>query len=169
MTKEVHLYASQRVSRKAKNGKDGTDGVGITSADVVYISDAPVVFGELLGPGLVTPYVPLRVADLLDQNEKEPLLAQRLSTKVLMYNEEASPDGAPVSNLWELHPCRQNGSSDHRYRLSAANHALATFKPKLLGIMQKRKSASLLLSSDRGRWFICSNSGNQRGKFVRID
>lgn len=75
---------------------------GIASADVVYISDAPLVFGELLGPGLVTPYVPPRVADLLDQNEKEPLLAQRLSTKVLMYNEEANPDGAPVSNLWEL-------------------------------------------------------------------
>ncbi|SFV38791.1 iron(III) transport system substrate-binding protein [Devosia crocina] len=74
----------------------------IASADVVYISDAPVVFNELLGPGLVTSYVPLRVADLLDENEKEPLLAQRLSTKVLMYNEDANPDGAPVSNLWEL-------------------------------------------------------------------
>lgn len=33
MTKVVHLYASQRVSRRAK---DGTDGVGITSADVVF-------------------------------------------------------------------------------------------------------------------------------------
>ncbi|MGV3575313.1 MAG: ABC transporter substrate-binding protein [Devosia sp.] len=75
---------------------------GIASADVVYISDAPVVFSELLGPGLVTAYVPPRVTDLLDQNEKEPLLAQRLSTKVLMYNEEANPNGAPVSNLWEL-------------------------------------------------------------------
>lgn len=75
---------------------------GIASADVVYISDAPVVFSELLAPGLVTAYVPPRVTDLLDQNEKEPLLAQRLSTKVLMYNEEANPDGAPVSNLWEL-------------------------------------------------------------------
>lgn len=75
---------------------------GIASADVVYISDAPVVFGELLGPGLVVPYVPPRVIPLLDDSEREPLLAQRLSTKVLMYNEEANPDGAPVSNLWEL-------------------------------------------------------------------
>lgn len=33
MTKVVHLYASQRVSRRAKDGKDG---VGITSADVVF-------------------------------------------------------------------------------------------------------------------------------------
>lgn len=75
---------------------------GIASADVVYISDAPVVFTELLGPGLITQYVPPRVVPLLDNAEKNPLLAQRLSTKVLMYNEEANPDGAPVSNLWEL-------------------------------------------------------------------
>ena len=75
---------------------------GIASVDVVYISDAPVVFTELLGPGLVTRYVPPRVDSLLDDNEKTPLLAQRLSTKVLMYNEEANPDGSPVSNLWEL-------------------------------------------------------------------
>ncbi len=75
---------------------------GIASVDVVYISDAPVVFSELLGPGLVTPYVPPRVAPLLDKSEQRPLLAQRLSTKVLMYNEEANPDGAPVDNLWDL-------------------------------------------------------------------
>nr|WP_312794573.1 ABC transporter substrate-binding protein [Tianweitania sp.] len=75
---------------------------GIASADVVYISDAPVVFKDLLEPGLITRYVPPRVASLLDENEKSPLLAQRLSTKVLMYNEEANPSGAPVKNLWEL-------------------------------------------------------------------
>ena len=75
---------------------------GIASVDVVYISDAPVVLTELLGPGLVTQYVPPRVVPLLDDSEKNPLLAQRLSTKVLMYNEEANPDGSPVTNLWEL-------------------------------------------------------------------
>jgi len=42
-----------------------------------------------------------------------------------------------------------------------------TFKAALIGIMQNRKSASLLLSSDPGAWFICRNSGNQKGKFVR--
>jgi iron(III) transport system substrate-binding protein len=75
---------------------------GIANVDVVYISDAPVVFNELLAPGLIVPYVPPRVADLLDEAEKTPLLSQRLSTKVLMYNEEAYPDGSPVTNLWQL-------------------------------------------------------------------
>ncbi|GLQ52886.1 ABC transporter substrate-binding protein [Devosia nitrariae] len=75
---------------------------GIANVDVVYISDAPVVYTELLGPGLVLPYVPPRVVPLLDDSEKFPLLAQRLSTKVLMYNEEAHPNGSPVTNLWQL-------------------------------------------------------------------
>ncbi|MGV3651253.1 MAG: ABC transporter substrate-binding protein [Devosia sp.] len=75
---------------------------GIANVDVVYISDAPVVFRDLLEPGLVARYVPPRVEGLLDDSEKSPLLAQRLSTKVLMYNEEAYPDGSPITNLWQL-------------------------------------------------------------------
>ncbi len=75
---------------------------GVANADVVYISDTPVVLTELLEAGIITPYVPPRVADRVPDQYKSPLLAQRLSTKVLMYNEEANPDGAPVSNLWEL-------------------------------------------------------------------
>ena len=75
---------------------------GVANADVVYISDAPVVFDKLLGAGIIGPYVPPRVADRVPAEFKNPLLAQRLSTKVLMYNEETHPDGPPVSNLWEL-------------------------------------------------------------------
>ncbi|TGN67942.1 extracellular solute-binding protein [Paracoccus liaowanqingii] len=75
---------------------------GVAGADVIYISDAPVVLTELLAAGLVARYVPPRVADALDARFTTPLLAQRLSTKVLMYNEESYPDGAPVGNLWDL-------------------------------------------------------------------
>jgi iron(III) transport system substrate-binding protein len=75
---------------------------GVANADVVYISDAPVVLKDLLADKLIQPYVPPRVADKLAEGFKSPLLAQRLSTKVLMYNEEAYPDGAPVTNLWDL-------------------------------------------------------------------
>lgn len=75
---------------------------GIATADVIYISDAPVVLTELLDAGLIEAYVPPRVDELLSDEFKSPLLSQRLSTKVLMYNEEAHPDGAPVDNLWAL-------------------------------------------------------------------
>lgn len=75
---------------------------GVTNADVVYISDSPVVLTELLAGGIIEPYVPPRMADLVLPQYQTPLLAQRLSTKVLMYNEEANPDGSPVTNLWQL-------------------------------------------------------------------
>ncbi|MEM7025261.1 MAG: substrate-binding domain-containing protein [Pseudomonadota bacterium] len=75
---------------------------GVINADVIYISDAPVVFEKLLGAGIIQPYVPPRVSDRVPAEFKDPLLAQRLSTKVLMYNEEAHPDGPPIDNLWEL-------------------------------------------------------------------
>lgn len=75
---------------------------GVTNADVVYISDAPVVLSELFAKGIIEKYVPPRVADRVPEQFKTPLLAQRLSTKVLMYNEEANPNGSPVTNLWQM-------------------------------------------------------------------
>jgi iron(III) transport system substrate-binding protein len=75
---------------------------GSTTADVAYVSDAPVVVTELLAEGVLEGYVPPRVADSLPEEYQTPLVANRLSTKVLMYNEEAYPDGSPVANLWEL-------------------------------------------------------------------
>lgn len=75
---------------------------GSATADVAYVSDAPVVVTELLADGVLVPYVPQRVTDALPDEHREPLAANRLSTKVLMYNEEAHPDGPPVQNLWQL-------------------------------------------------------------------
>jgi len=75
---------------------------GLSNADVVYVSDTPVVLTELLGAGIIKRYVPPRVAGRVDAQYQNPLLAQRLSTKVLMYNEEANPNGAPVDSLWDL-------------------------------------------------------------------
>lgn len=75
---------------------------GVNEVDVAYISDAPVVFGELVQSGILQPFVPPQFADRVPVEFQTPLLANRLSTKVLMYNEEANPDGPPISNLWEL-------------------------------------------------------------------
>jgi iron(III) transport system substrate-binding protein len=91
------MSSTEQIARLQSEAQAGAAG-----ADVVYISDAPVVFTELLESGIIEAYVPPRVADRLGEEFKSPLLAQRLSTKVLMYNEEAHPDGAPVDNLWDL-------------------------------------------------------------------
>jgi iron(III) transport system substrate-binding protein len=74
----------------------------ISNADVAYISDIPVVIEELVKPGILTRYVPPAFASRVPAEFQQPLLANRLSTKVVMYNEEAHPNGPPVRNLWDL-------------------------------------------------------------------
>ena len=91
------ISSSELITRLAT---EHTAGSG--TADVAYVSDAPVVVTDLLADGVLLPYVPARVAEALPSEYQTPLAANRLSTKVLMYNEEAHPDGPPVSNLWEL-------------------------------------------------------------------
>jgi iron(III) transport system substrate-binding protein len=74
----------------------------VRNADVAFISDAPVVLEELVRPGLLTGYVPPAARETVPERFQQPVLAQRLSTKVLMYNEDAHPDGPPIDNLWAL-------------------------------------------------------------------
>ncbi|MGO1510757.1 MAG: ABC transporter substrate-binding protein [Actinomycetaceae bacterium] len=91
------ISSTEQVARLAAE-----DSAGSATADVAYISDGPVVLQDLVEPGILTAYVPPRVADALPEEYTSPLVANRLSTKVLLYNEDAHPDGPPVSNLWEL-------------------------------------------------------------------
>lgn len=91
------ISSTELITRLASEHRAGS-----TTADVAYVSDAPVVVTDLLADDVLVPYVPARVADQLAEEFTAPLVANRLSTKVLMYNEEAYPDGSPISNLWEL-------------------------------------------------------------------
>jgi iron(III) transport system substrate-binding protein len=75
---------------------------GIYEVDVAYISDSPVVYGELVTGGYLEAFVPPQFAELVPEELQTPLLAHRISSKVLMYNEAAYPDGSPITNLWEL-------------------------------------------------------------------
>ncbi|MGV0743788.1 ABC transporter substrate-binding protein [Mycolicibacterium sp. XJ870] len=91
------ISSSELITRLASEHQAGS-----ATADVAYVSDAPVVVTELLADGVLVPYIPARVNDVLADEFREPLLSNRLSTKVLMYNEEANPGGPPVQNLWAL-------------------------------------------------------------------
>ncbi|WP_313612919.1 ABC transporter substrate-binding protein [Agrobacterium sp.] len=93
----IDMSSTEQIARIKSEAQANLPG-----ADVIYISDAPVVLTELVANNLVVPYVPPRVAGVVAEQFKTPLLAQRLSTKVLMYNEEANPNGSPVKNLWDL-------------------------------------------------------------------
>ncbi|MDP3615103.1 MAG: ABC transporter substrate-binding protein, partial [Rubrivivax sp.] len=74
----------------------------IGNADVAYISDIPVVYEDLVKTGILTRYVPSQFATKVPADLQQPLLANRMSTKVLMYSEQAYPNGSPVKNLWDL-------------------------------------------------------------------
>jgi len=91
------ISSTEQIARIRAESQAGTPG-----ADVAYLADAPVVVTDLVEAGLLRSYVPPRLADSVPDEYQTPLLSQRLSTKVLMYNEESHPDGAPVENLWEL-------------------------------------------------------------------
>ncbi|HXV92998.1 MAG TPA: hypothetical protein VD813_06855, partial [Pseudonocardia sp.] len=84
------ISATQQIARIRAEAAAGTPG-----ADVAYLSDAPVVLSELVSEGLLRNYVPPRIAGSVPAEYTEPLLANRLSTKTLMYNEEAHPEGPP--------------------------------------------------------------------------
>jgi len=60
------------------------DQAGVANADVVYISDAPVVYSELVTAGILQRYVPPAFKDRVPAQFQAPLLANRLSTKVVM-------------------------------------------------------------------------------------
>jgi len=75
---------------------------GIHAVDVLYLSEAPTVFGELVPAGRLVSYLPPRVAGQIAPGLTEPLPTHRLSTRALMYNEAAYPDGSPITNLWQL-------------------------------------------------------------------
>lgn len=75
---------------------------GSAGADLAYIADAPVVLTDLVEGGYLERYVPATASEAIPDQYESPLVAHRLSTKVVMYNEEAYPDGSPIDNLWDL-------------------------------------------------------------------
>ncbi|MGL5113872.1 MAG: ABC transporter substrate-binding protein [Beijerinckiaceae bacterium] len=93
----VDISSTRMIARVVAEQK-----ASVHAVDVLYLSDAPVVFNELIRDRRIERYVPPRLADKVPAELTQPLLAQRLSTKVVMYNEAAHPNGAPISNLWEM-------------------------------------------------------------------
>ena len=75
---------------------------GVFQVDVLFNNETPLIVNEFLPRNLVWNFVPSSVADQLDDNEKEPLLVQRWSSRILFYNASKHLNGAPIDNLWDL-------------------------------------------------------------------
>lgn len=76
--------------------------------DVLFFAGENAIRNELLPQNMIWNYVPTTtydgklVADLIPEALRQPLLVHSLESKVVFYNFETYPDGAPVDNLWDL-------------------------------------------------------------------
>ena len=75
---------------------------GVYSVDVLYNAEAPMLLNEALPDKLVWNFVPDNIAGELSASEKEPLLVQRHSSRVVYYNTALNPNGPPIDSLWDL-------------------------------------------------------------------
>lgn len=75
---------------------------GIYAVDILYGNESPSLLAEFLPEGLVWNFIPDEARAQLSEEEMEPFLVQRWSSRVLFYNTGANPDGAPFSNVWDL-------------------------------------------------------------------
>lgn len=74
---------------------------GIYNVDVLFNNETPMIVNEFMPRKMIWNFVPATSAPFLDKNEREPLLVQRWSSRVIMYN-GAKHATAPINNLWDL-------------------------------------------------------------------
>lgn len=75
---------------------------GIYAVDIIYGNESPTLLAEFAPEGLVWNFVPDSARAFLSEEEMEPFLVQRWSSRIFFYNTEAHPDGTPATNLWDF-------------------------------------------------------------------
>jgi iron(III) transport system substrate-binding protein len=75
---------------------------GIYNVDVLFNADLPLLLNEFLERKLAHNFVPEDYASQLDAAEMDPVLVQRWSSRIIIYNAAKNPNGAPIDNLWDL-------------------------------------------------------------------
>lgn len=74
---------------------------GVYEADVLFNNESARIKNETMPQNQAWPFVPDSVVSQLAENEMDPVLVQRWSSRVLIYN-AAVYDTCPVTNLWDL-------------------------------------------------------------------
>lgn len=72
------------------------------TVDVIYNREVPMLIKEFIPKNLVWNFVPSTVESFLDDNEKEPMLIQRWSSRVVFYNSNRNAAGSPIDSFWDL-------------------------------------------------------------------
>jgi iron(III) transport system substrate-binding protein len=74
----------------------------IFNVDIVTTGNSGQVIHEMLNKNRIFNYVPAHYIDRIPVENRDPLLIRVNEAIVVMYNGEAYPDGAPITNVWEL-------------------------------------------------------------------
>jgi len=77
-------------------------GSGLYQTDVLFNNATSTLYGKLLPKKMIWNFVPDDIAPLLAEDEKNPFLVQRWSSRVFIYNTALNPGGPPVDNIWDL-------------------------------------------------------------------
>jgi iron(III) transport system substrate-binding protein len=98
ITLTVYDLGSVKTIEKTVREQDA----GIFTADVITTGNSGQVMYELLGKNRIFNYVPSQFVDRIPEENRDPLLIRVNEAMVFFYNTEVHPDGAPISNVWEL-------------------------------------------------------------------
>jgi len=76
---------------------------GINNADVIFVKDSDgTMANNFLKNGIVYSYVPKDIGAKVDDEFKTPGFAIYTEMKLVFYNTEAWPKGAPIDSWWDL-------------------------------------------------------------------
>jgi len=98
ITLTVYDLGSVKTIEKTVREQDA----GIFTADVITTGNSGQVIHELLANNRIFNYVPAHFKDRIPEENRDPLLIRVNEAMVFFYNAETNPDGAPISNVWEL-------------------------------------------------------------------
>ena len=74
----------------------------IYNVDIITTGNSGQVIHEMLNKNRLFNYVPAAYVDRIPVENRDPLLIRVNEALVFFYNKEQYPDGAPISNIWEL-------------------------------------------------------------------
>jgi len=91
------IHSDEQIEKYTREHKSG-----LHKTDVLFNNATSTLYGKLLPKKMIWNFVPDTIAALLDDDEKNPFLVQRWSSRVFIYNTALHPAGPPVDNIWDL-------------------------------------------------------------------
>lgn len=91
------IHSDEQIEKFTREHKSG-----LHKTDVLFNNATSTLYGKLLPNKMIWNFVPDAFEKLLDNDEKNPFLVQRWSSRVFIYNTALHPDAPPVDNIWDL-------------------------------------------------------------------